>query len=44
MRLVVVYNYVWEYLQLQDQISTILIILTTMMQLLETSSYWLDGF
>jgi hypothetical protein len=29
-------------LQLQDQISTILVILTTMMQLLDISSYWLD--
>jgi hypothetical protein len=33
----------WEYLQLQDQISNILIIFTIMMQLLETLSYWLDG-
>jgi len=41
MRLVVVYDWIWEYLQLQDQISTILIIFTTMMQLLEISSYWL---
>jgi hypothetical protein len=31
-------------LQLQDQISTILVIFTTMMQLLEISSYWLDQF
>jgi hypothetical protein len=44
MRLVVICDYIWEYLQLQDQISTILVILTTMMQLLQTSSYWLDGF
>jgi len=42
MRLVIVCNYIWEYLQLQDQISTILVILTTMMQLLKFSSYWLD--
>jgi hypothetical protein len=35
MWLVVVCDYIWEYLQLQDQISTILVILTTMMQLLE---------
>jgi hypothetical protein len=31
-------------LQLQDQISIILIIFTTMMQLLKFSSYWLDRF
>ncbi len=31
-------------LQIQDQISTILVTLTTMMQLLEISSYWLDRF
>jgi len=35
MRLVVVCNYIWEYLQLQDQISTILVIFITMMQLLK---------
>ncbi len=39
MRLVVVCNWIWEHLQLQNQISTILIILTTMMQLLKFSSY-----
>jgi hypothetical protein len=44
MRFVVVCNYIWKCLQLQDQISTILVILTTMMQLLEFSSYWLDWF
>jgi len=27
-------DYIWEYLQLQDQLSTILVIFTTMMQLL----------
>jgi hypothetical protein len=31
-------------LQLQDQISTILVILATMIQLLEISSYQLDQF
>jgi hypothetical protein len=31
-------------LQLRDQISTILVILTTMMQILEISSHWLDQF
>jgi hypothetical protein len=41
MRLVVVYDYICEYLQLQDQLSTILVIFTTMMQLLEILSYWL---
>ncbi len=30
MRLVVVCEYIWDYLQLQDKISTILVILTTM--------------
>ncbi len=44
MRLVVVCNWIWEYLQLQNQISTILVILTIMMQLLKFSSYWLDRF
>jgi hypothetical protein len=34
MQLVVVCDYIWKYLQLQDQTSTILVILTTMMQLL----------
>jgi hypothetical protein len=43
MRLIVICDYIWEYLQLQDH-STILVILTTMMQLLQISSYWLDGF
>jgi hypothetical protein len=44
MRLIVIYDSIWEYLQLQNQISTILVILTTMMQLLKFSSYWLDQF
>jgi hypothetical protein len=44
MWLVVVCNWIWEYLQLQNQISTILVIFTTMMQLLKFSSYWLDRF
>jgi hypothetical protein len=39
MRLVVVCDWIWEHLQLQNQISTILVILTTMMQLLKFSSY-----
>jgi hypothetical protein len=46
-----IYDYmrlvVWldlRILQLQDQISTILVILTTMMQLLKISSFWLDRF
>ncbi len=44
MRLVVVCDWIWEHLQLQNQISTILVILTTMMQLLKFSSYWLNRF
>jgi hypothetical protein len=44
MQLVVLCDYIWEYLQLQDQISTILVTLTTMMYLLEISSYLLDQF
>jgi hypothetical protein len=44
MQLVDVCDQIWKYLQLQDQISTILVIFTIMMQLLETSSYWLGGF
>jgi hypothetical protein len=44
MRLVVVCDWIWEHLQLQNQISTILVILTTMMQVLKFSSYWLDRF
>jgi hypothetical protein len=44
MRLVIVCDWIWEYLQLQNQISTILVIITTMMQLLKFSSYWLDRF
>jgi hypothetical protein len=44
MRLIIVCDYIWEYLQLQDQLSTILVIFTTMMQLLEISSYWLHQF
>jgi len=39
MRLVVVCDWIWEHLQLQNQISIILVILTTMMQLLKFSSY-----
>ncbi len=34
MQLVIICDYIWKYLQLQDQISTILVIFTTMMQLL----------
>jgi hypothetical protein len=44
MRLVVDLRLDLGILQLQDQISTILVILTTMMQLLEILSYWLDSF
>jgi hypothetical protein len=44
MRLIIICDWIWEYLQLQYQISTILVILTTMMQLLKFSSYWLDQF
>jgi len=35
MWLVVICDYIWEYLQAQDQLSTILVIFTTMMQLLK---------
>jgi hypothetical protein len=35
MQLIVVCDYIWEYLQLQDQLSTNLVIFTTTMQLLE---------
>jgi hypothetical protein len=44
MRLIVICDWICEYLQLQNQILTILVILTTMMQLLKFSSYWLDQF
>jgi hypothetical protein len=44
MRLVVICDKIWECLQLQDQISTILVIFTTMMQLLQNFIYWLDQF
>jgi len=44
MWLVIVCDYIWEYLQLQDQLSSILVIFTTMMQLLEIPSYWLHQF
>jgi len=35
MWLVVICDYIWEYLQAQDQLSIILVIFTTMMQLLK---------
>jgi len=44
MRFVVICDYIWEYLQLQDQLSIILVIFTTMMQLLKISSSWLHQF
>jgi hypothetical protein len=44
MRFVVACNYICEHLQLEAQISTILVIFTTIMRLLEISSYWLDQF
>jgi hypothetical protein len=44
LRFVVACDQIWKYLQLQDQISTILVILTTTMQLLKISSYWFDWF